>query len=390
MTQRPGRRARGRARGGARRRSSAPRALVDDGDVARLPRRHRPSVPDDVDTARAARDARRRSRSAMTELPAGLHARTRRSRACSSSARRWARGERPLDWGMAELLAYGSLLVPGHVNVRLSGQDSARGTFSHRHAVITDIKTGREHLALGQLHPEQGQCRIYDSPLSEAGVHGLRVRLLARLPRRARDVGGAVRRLRERRAGDHRPVHHVVGGQVEAPLRPRAAPAARLRRAGAGALERAPRALPAARAPRTTSRSRSRRRRRRCSTCCAAGAAAAAQAADRDDAEEPAAPAGGDVAARRARRPASSSACIATTPRRTRRRSRACCCAPARSTTSSSRSARSASDADVAIVRIEQLYPWWPQLRRAAIAAPFPQLDGGASGCRTSRATWAR
>src|ERR1041384_3319697 len=61
------------------------------------------------------------------------------------------RGERPVDWGMAELLAYGSLLQQG-VNVRMSGQDCSRGTFSHRHAIITDIKTGREHLVLGQLH----------------------------------------------------------------------------------------------------------------------------------------------------------------------------------------------------------------------------------------------
>jgi 2-oxoglutarate dehydrogenase E1 component len=54
----------------------------------------------------------------------------------------------------------------------MSGQDCARGTFSHRHALITDIKTGAEHLVLGHLHHDQGQCRIYDSPLSEAGVLG--------------------------------------------------------------------------------------------------------------------------------------------------------------------------------------------------------------------------
>src|SRR5258708_32977672 len=54
----------------------------------------------------------------------------------------------------------------------MSGQDCARGTFSPRHAIVVDTETGREHLVLGQLHPEQGQCRIYDSPLSEAGVLG--------------------------------------------------------------------------------------------------------------------------------------------------------------------------------------------------------------------------
>jgi 2-oxoglutarate dehydrogenase E1 component len=72
---------------------------------------------------------------------------------------------------MAELLAYGSLLQQG-VDVRLTGQDCARGTFSHRHAIVTDIVTGREHLTIGGLHPEQGHARIFDSPLSEAGVLG--------------------------------------------------------------------------------------------------------------------------------------------------------------------------------------------------------------------------
>jgi 2-oxoglutarate dehydrogenase E1 component len=107
---------------------------------------------------------------AMTEIPPGFTAHPKIVRLLEQRAA-MGRGEKSLDWGMAELLAYGSLLYQ-HVNVRLSGQDSARGTFSHRHAIITDIKTGREHLTLGQLHPDQGQCRIYDSPLSEAGVLG--------------------------------------------------------------------------------------------------------------------------------------------------------------------------------------------------------------------------
>jgi 2-oxoglutarate dehydrogenase E1 component len=72
---------------------------------------------------------------------------------------------------MGEMLAYGSLLREGHY-VRVSGQDSGRGTFSHRHAIITDIETGTDHMPLGNLHLEQGEARIYDSPLSEAGVLG--------------------------------------------------------------------------------------------------------------------------------------------------------------------------------------------------------------------------
>jgi 2-oxoglutarate dehydrogenase E1 component len=82
-----------------------------------------------------------------------------------------ARGEEPLDWGMAELLAYASLLIEG-TNVRLSGQDSGRGTFSHRHALLADVESGDEYMPLSNLDPEQGECRIYDSPLSEAGVLG--------------------------------------------------------------------------------------------------------------------------------------------------------------------------------------------------------------------------
>jgi 2-oxoglutarate dehydrogenase E1 component len=81
------------------------------------------------------------------------------------------RGERALDWGMGEMLAYGTLLWDGHM-VRLSGQDTCRGTFSHRHAMIVDVDTGTEYMLLGHLHQNQGECRIYDSPLSEAAVMG--------------------------------------------------------------------------------------------------------------------------------------------------------------------------------------------------------------------------
>jgi 2-oxoglutarate dehydrogenase E1 component len=81
------------------------------------------------------------------------------------------KGEQSVDWGMGEILAYGSLLWDGTL-VRLSGQDSCRGTFSHRHAVVVDSETGEEHTPLAHLHAHQGECRIYDSPLSEAAVLG--------------------------------------------------------------------------------------------------------------------------------------------------------------------------------------------------------------------------
>jgi len=77
----------------------------------------------------------------------------------------------PYDWGFAEALAFGSLLLEG-VPVRLSGQDSRRGTFSHRHAFLYDAKTGQPYLPLLHLAPDQARICIYNSLLSEAAVLG--------------------------------------------------------------------------------------------------------------------------------------------------------------------------------------------------------------------------
>jgi len=80
-------------------------------------------------------------------------------------------GKRPLDWGMGEALAFGTLLSEG-VRVRMSGQDVRRGTFSHRHAVLVDYNDGREYTPLEYLGEGQGTFEIRDSPLTEAGVVG--------------------------------------------------------------------------------------------------------------------------------------------------------------------------------------------------------------------------
>jgi 2-oxoglutarate dehydrogenase E1 component len=76
-----------------------------------------------------------------------------------------------IDWGCAEMLAFGSLLLEG-TNVRLSGQDSARGTFSHRHAALYDHKNGNRYVPLDHLSSEQGWFLAIDSMLSEAAVLG--------------------------------------------------------------------------------------------------------------------------------------------------------------------------------------------------------------------------
>ncbi|MBI4082876.1 MAG: 2-oxoglutarate dehydrogenase E1 component [Candidatus Lambdaproteobacteria bacterium] len=80
-------------------------------------------------------------------------------------------GKLPIDWGTAELLAYGSLVAEGF-NVRLSGQDSGRGTFSHRHANLVDTTNGKDYVPLQHLREGQGRFEVIDSPLSEAGVLG--------------------------------------------------------------------------------------------------------------------------------------------------------------------------------------------------------------------------
>ncbi len=81
------------------------------------------------------------------------------------------RGSRPVDFGMAEALAFGTLLLEG-IPVRLSGQDTRRGTFNQRHAVLIDTQSEAEYVPLEHLAPGQAQVEIYDSPLSEASVLG--------------------------------------------------------------------------------------------------------------------------------------------------------------------------------------------------------------------------
>lgn len=82
----------------------------------------------------------------------------------------------PLDWAAGEALAYATLALEGHP-VRVSGQDSERGTFSHRHAVLHDLKTNARYMPLGHLPANrdgtpQARVEIHNSPLSEAGVMG--------------------------------------------------------------------------------------------------------------------------------------------------------------------------------------------------------------------------
>ena len=80
-------------------------------------------------------------------------------------------GTRPVDYGMAEALAFGTLLLTG-TPVRFTGQDTRRGTFNQRHAALVDTRTESEYVPLEHLSPTQARCEIYNSTLSEAAVLG--------------------------------------------------------------------------------------------------------------------------------------------------------------------------------------------------------------------------
>ncbi len=79
--------------------------------------------------------------------------------------------EDQFDWATGEQIAFGSLALEGH-GIRLSGQDSIRGTFSQRHAAMTDNTNSERYFPLRHLSETQGKFQVYDSPLSEAGVLG--------------------------------------------------------------------------------------------------------------------------------------------------------------------------------------------------------------------------
>jgi 2-oxoglutarate dehydrogenase E1 component len=74
-----------------------------------------------------------------------------------------------IEWGHAEALAFGSLLLDG-LSVRLTGQDAERGTFSHRHAVLNDVNSGRKYAPLAHLPGAKGAFEVYNSALSETAI----------------------------------------------------------------------------------------------------------------------------------------------------------------------------------------------------------------------------
>jgi 2-oxoglutarate dehydrogenase E1 component len=108
----------------------------------------------------------------LTKVPEDFNLHPKLKRFVTDRAGRWSDGT-TIDWAFGESLAFGSLLMEGHP-IRLSGEDSGRGTFSQRHAVWWDVKSDRPrtHVALRDLSVDQGWFSVYDSPLSEYAVLG--------------------------------------------------------------------------------------------------------------------------------------------------------------------------------------------------------------------------
>jgi 2-oxoglutarate dehydrogenase E1 component len=106
----------------------------------------------------------------LSTYPEGFHIHPKVKKLLEQRAEMGA-GKRPVDYGMAEALAFASLVKAG-TPVRLSGQDSRRGTFNQRHSVLIDIENENEYVPLENIAPGQADCGVHNSTLSEQGVLG--------------------------------------------------------------------------------------------------------------------------------------------------------------------------------------------------------------------------
>ena len=124
-------------------------------------------VPAPADTSVRA-DALTRFNEELLRYPVGFHPHPRLAKQLERRREALAAG---IDWGHAEALAFASILADG-TNIRFSGQDVERGTFSHRHAVLTDVENSGKFCPLSAIDGATGRVEIYNSPLSETAVMG--------------------------------------------------------------------------------------------------------------------------------------------------------------------------------------------------------------------------
>ena len=144
---------------------------------------------------------------ALARVPAGFDLNSKIARQLDAKQAMTDSGQ-GFDWATGEAMAFGSLLLEGS-RVRLSGEDCQRGTFSQRHAVLIDQTNQYEYVPMNNIAQDQAKIEIYNSLLSEAGVLGFDYGYSLADPRTLVLWGGPVRRLRQWRAGHHRPVPRV-------------------------------------------------------------------------------------------------------------------------------------------------------------------------------------
>jgi 2-oxoglutarate dehydrogenase E1 component len=129
--------------------------------------RHKPEF--EVETGISTEEVRELT-NRLTKYPDGFHIHPKVKKLLEQRAE-MGTGKRPVDYGMAEAVAFASLVKAG-IPVRLSGQDSRRGTFNQRHSVLIDTENENEYVPLENIAPGQAHCGIHNSTLSEPGVLG--------------------------------------------------------------------------------------------------------------------------------------------------------------------------------------------------------------------------
>jgi multifunctional 2-oxoglutarate metabolism enzyme len=108
---------------------------------------------------------------AIDQVPEGFSVHPKLAKQFDTRREAFADGEGDVDWGLAEALSFGTMLREG-TDIRLAGQDTRRGTFSHRHSVLVDYETGAEYLPLAHVADDQAKWFCYDSLLSEYAALG--------------------------------------------------------------------------------------------------------------------------------------------------------------------------------------------------------------------------
>ncbi|MEM7387739.1 MAG: 2-oxoglutarate dehydrogenase E1 component, partial [Verrucomicrobiota bacterium] len=139
--------------------------LMDSTAVVQLPYGHDP-VPTGISLADLKKIGLK-----LSEIPSDFKVNDKIKRRFLDRRQKAIENGGPINWALAESLAFGSLLLEG-TSVRLSGQDSRRGTFSHRHSVLYDVETRERHIPLCNLSPDQAKFCAYNSLLSETAVLG--------------------------------------------------------------------------------------------------------------------------------------------------------------------------------------------------------------------------